>query len=352
MARSSLKNKGSADAAISEVGKIETMSPAEQPAESFTMKIVSWLRRRPNEPPRLKHFEPIPRFDVAKGSESLAAGKTVLYLAYGSNLCAATFQGSRGIRPISALNVSVPHLELVFDLPGFCYREPRFANTRFRLPESVQSTKHQKNGEKNSLLPQVPTLSDNPGTATSLGWAKGLVGVVYEITEEEWEHVIRTEGGGSAYAVVEVPCFPLEQGAELDGEGRKVKALTAHTLLAGQKTSDRRPRGFGQPSKRYLDLIKAGAKEHNLPKEYQDWLATIEPFALIHLRQKIGQKVFYALWMPWFMTFFVISSLIPFQNHRPSPLVGSLTAALFRSIWLSYDYGFKWVFGNGERSVK
>ena len=351
MAEPSLKNKGQADAALSEVEKIETTPPAEQSTESFTMRIVSWLRRRSNEPPRLKHFEPIPRFDVAKGSKSLATGETVLYLAYGSNLCAATFQGSRGIRPISALNVSVPDLELVFDLPGFCYSEPRFANTRFRLPESERSTKHHRIGEKGSLLPKSPTLSEIPGTATSLGWAKGLVGVVYEITQEEWEHVIRTEGGGSAYAVVEVPCFPLEHGAELDGKGRQARALTAHTLLADQKTSDRHPRGVGQPSKRYLDLIKAGAKEHNLPEEYQDWLASIEPFSLTHLRQKVGQKVFYAMWMPWFMAFFAISSLTPFKNHKPSPLVGSLTAMLFRSIWLSYDYGFKWVFGNGERTV-
>ncbi|MCJ1333806.1 hypothetical protein MMC10_010506 [Thelotrema lepadinum] len=352
MAGLSSKNKGQADAALSECEKIETTSHTEQPADSLMAKAMSWLPRRPNEPPRLRHYQPIPRFDIAKGSESLATGKTILYLAYGSNLCAATFQGTRGIRPISALNVSVPDLELVFDLPGFSYTEPRFANTRFRLPDSGRSPNHQRTGEKSSALCQQPSLSDVPGTATSLGWTEGLLGVVYEITKEEWKHVIETEGGGAAYSVVEVPCFPLEQGAELKGEAQNTDGLTAHTLLASSTKSKRGHRGFGQPSKRYLDLIKVGAKEHELPVEYQDWLASVEPFVAIRVRQRIGQKIFYALWMPWLLLCFVILPLIRPRNSKPSPLVGALTVMLFRGMWLSYDYGFKWVFGDGERTVK
>ena len=42
--------------------------------------------------------------------------KTVLYLAYGSNLCNETFRGVRGIRPLSQVNVMVPSLRLTFDL--------------------------------------------------------------------------------------------------------------------------------------------------------------------------------------------------------------------------------------------
>ena len=60
--------------------------------------------------------------------------KTVLYLAYGSNLSAETFKGNRGIRPLSAVNVHVPSLNLTFDLAGIPYIEPCFANTQYRTP--------------------------------------------------------------------------------------------------------------------------------------------------------------------------------------------------------------------------
>ena len=35
-------------------------------------------------------------------------------------------------------------------------------------------------------------------------------------------------------------------------------------------------KGRENPSPKYINTIREGAKEHNLPKEYQEWLATIE----------------------------------------------------------------------------
>jgi hypothetical protein len=52
-----------------------------------------------------------------------SSGKTILYLAYGSNLSAQTFRKYRGIVPISKVNVCVPDLVLTFDLPGIPYVE-------------------------------------------------------------------------------------------------------------------------------------------------------------------------------------------------------------------------------------
>jgi hypothetical protein len=49
--------------------------------------------------------------------------KTILYLAYGSNLSSETFRKTRGIVPISQVNVLVPDLTLTFDLPGVPYLE-------------------------------------------------------------------------------------------------------------------------------------------------------------------------------------------------------------------------------------
>src|SRR5262245_9154043 len=52
--------------------------------------------------------------DISAAEEK---GKSVLYLAYGSNLCNETFRGVRGIKPLSQINVVVPSLRLTFDLP-------------------------------------------------------------------------------------------------------------------------------------------------------------------------------------------------------------------------------------------
>lgn len=50
--------------------------------------------------------------------------KTILYLAYGSNLAAETFLVKRAIRPMSQVNVVVPELVMTFDLAGLPYVEP------------------------------------------------------------------------------------------------------------------------------------------------------------------------------------------------------------------------------------
>ena len=117
---------------------------------------------------------PAPRLPRTS-SERLTStsSSTILYLAYGSNLCAETFKGRRGIKPLSAVNVHVPSLDLTFDLPGIPYTEPCFANTRYHLPPSHSDSDYHKDR-----------------------WHKGLIGVVYEVTPEDYRTIIATEGGG------------------------------------------------------------------------------------------------------------------------------------------------------------
>ena len=82
---------------------------------------------------------------TSRGSRDGLDPPTIFYLAYGSNLSAETFQGKRGIRPISQLNVLVPELALTFDIPGIPYLEPCFANTKYR------SQKLQRQAAKRAL---------------------------------------------------------------------------------------------------------------------------------------------------------------------------------------------------------
>ncbi|KAI4196440.1 MAG: hypothetical protein LQ348_002319, partial [Seirophora lacunosa] len=119
--------------------------------------------------------------------------QTYLYLAYGSNLAASTFRGVRKIQPLAALNVVVPELVMTFDLAGFPYTEPCFANTAYRSsPPSSPPDNDPPAPSESEKTPLLPAYK-NPH------WPKGLVGVVYEVTASDFAHIIATEGGGAAY---------------------------------------------------------------------------------------------------------------------------------------------------------
>lgn len=261
--------------------------------------------------------------------------KTVLYLAYGSNLCNETFRGVRGIRPLSQVNVLVPSLRLTFDLPGIPYKEPCFANTALRMPNGTQDYHKDR-------------------------WHKGLVGVVYEVTLADYAHIIATEGGGSAYHDILVDCFVLPPGDTVPSTPTS-KAFKAHTLFApaqdkdGQsRTNDRLVRpdpSYAQPSARYLKLITDGAAECELPSEYQDYLHAIRPYTITSAKQETGKNIFLAIWMPFITLVFALGRKFQDNKGRSPWWVARLSSMVFAAIWLSYDSVFKPTFGDGERTV-
>ncbi|EPE04198.1 gliotoxin biosynthesis protein [Ophiostoma piceae UAMH 11346] len=183
---------------------------------------------------------------------------TVLYLAYGSNMAAKTFQGTRGIKPLSAVPVSAPTLRLTFDLPGLPYREPCFANTAVRKLPKVP---------KRPDIPDIPDIPDVPDVPDipvpqppSTGpinppfggrhfqnkaasrrpiWSGPLYGVVYEVTAEDYATIIATEGGGASYQEVVVPC--VAEQPRMGVPERPIQppsAFLAKTLWAPQLPSD------------------------------------------------------------------------------------------------------------------
>ncbi|EXJ65337.1 hypothetical protein A1O7_01678 [Cladophialophora yegresii CBS 114405] len=253
---------------------------------------------------------------------------TVLYLGYGSNLSAETFRGKRGIRPVSQVNVVVPTLSLTFDLPGIPYTEPCFGNVRHR-DETLQSEDYHKDH-----------------------WAKGLVGVVYEVTKEDFAHIIATEGGGSGYEDVLVDCYALSgepsQDVPMKPAGRPFKA---HTLFAPSKLS-RPDHSYAQPSARYLKLITDGATEHGLPLEYQAFLHQIRPFRLTTTNQRLGAFVFLSVWSPFLLFLIGGAASVFLQPDGTYPKwFAEFLNAMFKACWASYDYFFKELFGDGERTI-
>lgn len=276
-------------------------------------------------------------FAAEASSADPAAPKTVLYLAYGSNMAASTFLGMRGIRPLSRINVSVSSLRLMFDLRGAPYWEPCFANVGFRDAAKQPASN---------------------GTRAEDEWDGRLMGVVYEVTLKDWRKIMQTEGAGSSYKEIVVSCMPIPNEPRAT-----TKPFLARTLYASHDSGGARSWGSrmaagpqrsgpAQASARYLKLLSAGAREHNLPDCYQRYLGSLQPYTVTHWRQKVGGIVFVCLWGPLLITFLKTTGLLADETGRlPARLATGLNV-LFNLMWMSYDNVFKPVFGDGETTEK
>ena len=297
-----------------------------------------------------------------------AGESTVLYLAYGSNLCAQTFRGKRGIRPVSRVNVTAPSLTLTFDLPGLPYLEPCFANTAPRLPGKP---------------PFDPPTEFLPGGAPVPAPAlpPALIGVVYEVTASDYAKIIATEGGGSSYTQIVVPCLAIPPSATLPGKPvipEPPKPFLARTLYRpripdGLDDDDKLAPGNGddengktkwkwllpiqrpdpyyaQASLRYLTLIRTGAVENDLPQSYQDYLKTLQPYKMTCFRQKAGRMLMIMSWGMVYIICFRLGKMFSDDAGRMPTWLAVFLTVVSHAAWTSYDVVFKPLFGDGERT--
>lgn len=139
--------------------------------------------------------------------------KTVWYLAYGSNLSSEKFIHDRGIKPISSLVVTVPGWTLTMDSAGVPYSEPSFA-------------------------------SISPVNTSGRGKTVVLIGTAYELTPAMYAKVLASEGGGIAYAEVEIRARSLE----VEELPRTAQSGVPHLGVRTLVTVLRRE---GRPSNRY-----------------------------------------------------------------------------------------------------
>ncbi|KAL8995870.1 MAG: hypothetical protein Q9169_004478 [Polycauliona sp. 2 TL-2023] len=276
--------------------------------------------------------------------DASSSQKTYLYLAYGSNLAAATFQGVRGIKPLAALNVVVPSLVLTFDLAGFPYSEPCFANTAYRSePPSPPYTNTNDDSEKSPLLP--------PQSHTDPTWPKGLIGVVYEVTPADFAHIIATEGGGASYHDVLVSCHPLPPASSTVPSHPSTPPFKCHTLFA--PNAHRRPHpGYAQPSRRYLNLLITGAQEHALPSEYRAYLDELQAYTITTKRQKVAKMLLSVTWVPILQAVFMLSRVFSDKQGKSPGWLVRLLGLVFMGVWATYDGILKGLFGDGERTME
>ena len=283
--------------------------------------------------------------------------ETLFYLAYGSNLCAETFQGKRGIRPLSAINVVVPQLVMTFDLAGLPYAEPCFANTKYRHISDPSATSV---SEKTPLL-FTPTSEHNKHKFHNPQWPRGLVGVVYEVTLADFAHILATEGGGASYQDVLINCHPLPRDTQHVPEKPTTAAFKAHTLYSPVYPPGEAPPGvpgrfsrpdpnYAQPSARYLKLINDGADEHSFPPDYKAYLEELAPYTITSQKQRLGGFIFRMTWLPLITAIFGLNALFADDKGQAPKWLALITGAVFRGVWISYDKFFYGMFGDGERT--
>ncbi|KAL9125606.1 MAG: hypothetical protein Q9217_005217 [Psora testacea] len=286
--------------------------------------------------------------------------ETVLYLAYGSNLCAETFQGKRGIRPLSAINVVVPGLVMTFDLPGIPYSEPCFANTKYRRA----SSRFTPPSDKSPLLPTASEPLPNPMKRRKYHdpqWDKGLVGVVYEVSLSDYAHIIATEGGGASYQDILTVCHPLPSRTTHVPSHPSTPPFKARTLFSPIYPPGEAPPGAGgrfsrpdpdyaQPSARYLKLITDGADEHSFPVDYKAYLHELRSYTMTTTKQRLGGWIFRKIWLPVITVIFRLNAMFADKKGRTPKWLAMITGVVFRGIWICYDGFFYPVFGDGERT--
>lgn len=182
-------------------------------------------------------------------------------------------------------------------------------------------------------------------------WSKGLVGVVYEVTPEDYRTIIATEGGGASYQDISVPCFVVPRGTKTVDWIPSGTPFLAHTLFCPPTARARPDRSYAQPSERYLGLLTTGGEEHKLPTEYLTYLYQIRSYTITTTKQKIGRALFLGIWAPFIMAFFALGKIVADKDGKVPKWFAALMAVLFGTMWGVYDAVFKGTFGDGERSI-
>lgn len=144
----------------------------------------------------------------------------IWYFAYGANMHDSAFQGRRGMRPLEWRAGRIFGYRIRFNLDGRPVGKSAPANI---VPEPDAEV-----------------------------W-----GVLYRLTRHQLVQLDATEG--TRYRHVWV-----------DGEDKKGRPLKAVTYLAAGKGTD------GNPSLRYLTLLRDGARAHGLPEHWIKFLEGIE----------------------------------------------------------------------------
>lgn len=146
------------------------------------------------------------------------------YFAFGSNLEPGVFMTRRKMKPTEIIPGVLPKWQLIFDYAGLPGIEPCFGNIKANEIAEVH-------------------------------------GIAYKITTKEFDYLLSTEGSSYTTIAVDIQAY--------DG-----RVITAYTLVVPQ-SSTFILKTFDVPSKRYMNLIRSGAKYHQLHPSYIEYLQSL-----------------------------------------------------------------------------
>jgi cation transport regulator ChaC len=156
------------------------------------------------------------------GGANSAARGDLWYFAYGSNMHPEKRAGRAQLHDLEVVGATLSGWRLAFDMPGVPPAEPSMANLR----EQEGATVH---------------------------------GVLIRTSGADFAALVASEGGDRFYAIVEVVAIRYDDGA----------AIRAYAFIAqpSRRRSRERP-----PSRRYMDLLREGARAAGLAPDYCAYL--------------------------------------------------------------------------------
>ena len=187
-------------------------------------------------------------------------------------MCSATMTDLRNLRPVAVTAAVLPDHELRFNVPGMPLVEPSWA----------------------SVEPVVPVERRRKQSTESYESGPVVHGVLYSLTEEDFEAVCRTEGVPFAYTLHRCRVVPytgngrdagaralagaLENSSTAESKRPETIPLgiPAYTLRAGNKSLRSQPRSVdAPPSRSYVNVLLRGAREFGLDGDYVQRLEDI-----------------------------------------------------------------------------
>ncbi|KAI1821874.1 hypothetical protein F4861DRAFT_431264 [Xylaria intraflava] len=232
------------------------------------------------------------------------------YLAYGSNMSTDKFIKGRGIIPLDSVVVTVPGWTLSMDSAGVPYSEPSYG--------SISPLSHDQTGVQ-------------------------LIGTAYKLTPEKYAQVLSSEGGGIAYAEIEVRAQTVSQDEE-KGPAQGVRSFAVRSLVTVMRREAR-------PSIRYMGLLRAGAEEADMPPSYQEFLAGLQTYSPpTGLLPSTGAALFLAFWVPIMSMAEKITKASLKRSetgNAPTWVIGLVRFIVF-IMWLYHDYIHAPIWGRGD----
>ena len=162
-------------------------------------------------------------------------------------MASATMTALRQLDPVASSAAVLPDHRLAFNIPGTPFIEPSWA--------SVEPVQPQQN------LP-----------------VEVVHGVLYKLTQDDFESVCRTEGVPFGYRLHRCKVIPYKGNDDCAGQEALVspssKSVPAFTLRAGRKNW-RQSTVDIPPSRAYMNVLLRGAEEYSIDREYVNYLLNI-----------------------------------------------------------------------------